>query len=163
MRPPLLAGGLLVAAAVVHWGLTLPIERRTSASVLELKRLDTERRQAASRMASLERRQALNRRLAAAFSPAVVGSMGTLRAVRLSVVDSLDDLDVSGVRLSVRADAARSTRVSVVAQGDFDDVVRLSAHLVRPGTGLVLERATFSSRSQQVDLNLQAVGVGATP
>jgi hypothetical protein len=156
-------GGLLVAAAVVHFGVTVPLERRTSSSLQELKQLDGERRQAASRMASLERRQALDRRLAAAFSPTVVASMATLRAVRLSVVDSLDDVDVSGVRLSVRPGTARTTRVSVVAQGGFDEVIRLSAHLVRPGTGLVLERATFNSRSSGVDLSLQAVGVGATP
>jgi hypothetical protein len=163
VRAPLVGGGLLALAAVVHWGLTLPLERRTSLSLLELKRLEAERRQAASRMASLERREALDRRLAAAFSPAVVSSMGTVRAVRLSVVDSLDDVDVSGVRLSVRAGLARTTKVSVVAHGDFDDVVRLSAHLVRPGTGLVLERATFNSRASQVDLSLQAMGVGAAP
>ena len=163
MRASFLGGGLLVLAGVVHWGLTVPLERRTASSLLELKQLDGERRLAASRMASLERREALERRLAAAFSPAVVGSMGTLRAVRLSVVDSLDDADVSGVRLSVRAGGPRGTKVSVTAQGDFDDVVRLSAHLVRPGTGLVLEGAAFNPRSPLVDLSLQAAGFGAIP
>ena len=154
---------MLMLAAVVHLGLTRPLERRTSSTLLELKRLDAERRQVASRMASLSRREALDRRLASAYSPAVLGSMGTLTAVRLSVVDSLGAADVTGVRLSVRPGSARTPRVSLLAQGGFEQVVRLSAQLVRPGTGLVLEQAVFSSRASLVDLSLQATSLGATP
>jgi hypothetical protein len=158
----LLGGGFLVLAGVVYWGLALPLEHQTASSLLEVQRLDRERRQVSSRLVSLERREALSRRVSAAFSPEVVGSTGTVRALRLSVIGSLKQADVSGVRLAVRAGEGRSTKVVVSAEGSFAEIVRLSGHVARPGAGLILERVGFISRPPDVTLSLEALSAAAT-
>lgn len=163
MRSRLLGVVPWLLAAVVYGGLVLPLKRQVSGSLLQMRKLDEEQNEVSLRLASLERREALSRRAAAVFSPAA-GSEGTLRAVRRSVVSSLSGAGVSGVRLSMRAGATPVVAsVRITAEGGFAEIVRLSGHLVRPGSGLVLERARFSPRSPRVGLDVEAVGLRARP
>jgi len=162
VRARLIAGLVLLAALAVYVTVALPFRQRTAAAGDEFRRIREERRQARSRLAHLERGEALRRRTEEVFAGARTAAGGPVGVVRRSVVRSLEGVPVSGVRLGVRPGSRppRMATVDLRAEGDFDDVLRLSGHLVRPGSGLVLERVIFTPRSASVTLILAAVGLG---
>ena len=63
--------------------------------------------------------------------------------------------------MSVRPGAREQLAAAVTlnAERDFEDVVRLSAHVARPGSGLVLQTVTFLQQRPGVGLALEAVGL----
>ncbi len=161
-----IGAGLVAAALLLHVGVVQPMRRRTEAAADEYGRARDQRRVLMGRLTALERREELRRRAALAF-PAAPGEPGGLvRSVRRSVVRSLEEAAVSGVRLGVGPSAQPAgATVHLTAQGEFDEVLRASGHLVRPGTGLVLSsvRLAPGQGPGQVSLALDALGPGGAP
>jgi hypothetical protein len=152
----LAALALLLAALAVYLAVARPLrqqERRTSE---EHRRLRDERRVQQSKLAALERREARHRSLAAAAR--AWGQADAVREARLAVVRTLDQAALHDVRLGVSAATrpAALASVKLSAQGEFEDVVRTSGELVRPGSGFVLDSVRLSPREQGVILSVEA-------
>ncbi|HEY7410158.1 MAG TPA: hypothetical protein VII13_05425 [Vicinamibacteria bacterium] len=162
MSRRLLAGlGLFLLALAVHFALARPWRRSAVAAGAEEGRLRDERREVAHKRAALEKREAVRLRAAVPIAAREPGEL--VRAVRRSLVESLEGAGARGVRLGVRPGRhAAAAAVSLAAEADFEEVMRLSGHLVRPGSGLVLERVRFSPRPGGVGLDVEAVGVGSS-
>jgi hypothetical protein len=153
----LLALALLAAAAAIHVLVTLPAQRQAAADGAEYRGVREERRLVQARLARLERAEQLRRQAAAVF--AAPAAEETVRLARRSLIASLDGVPLSNVRISVRPgrdDVAAV--VTLTAEGGFDDVVQFSGHVVRPGSGLVLQTVAFTSRQRVVSLTVDAVG-----
>jgi hypothetical protein len=154
----LLALALLAAAAALHVLVTVPSQRRAAVDGDAYRRLRDERRQAQSRLARLERAESLRQQAAGVFNAA--GADDVVRLVRRSLIGSLDGAAVSKVHMSVRPGGGEHVAAAVTlnAHGEFEDVVRLSGHVARAGSGLVLQTVTFAQRRPGVGLTMEAVG-----
>jgi hypothetical protein len=161
LRVPALA--LLVAAIVLYAAVARPLRQQAWAAGDEYRRLRDERRVQQARVALLQRRESRQQSLAAAA--ANWSRQDVLRAARLAVVRSLDDGSLKDVRLGVdrTMTAQVLAAVKLSAEGDFDDVVRASGHLVRPGSGLVLAHVQMTPLAERVNLRLEAVVPGGNP
>jgi hypothetical protein len=162
VKARLLALALLAAAAAVHVAVTRPAQRQAAIGQEQYRRIRDERRQAQSRVARFDRAEALRRQAAAVFTaPAAEDSV---RLVRRELIGSLEGVPVSNVRMSVRPGTGRDqvAAVTLAADGDFEDVVRLSGHLARAGSGLVLRSVSFTRGPSRVGLTVEAVGPGRT-
>lgn len=157
MKARVLALVLLAAAAALHLWVTVPLQRQAGADGDEFRRLRDQRRQAQSRLARAARAEALRGQAAAVFAGGDDGEV--VRTARKSLITSLEGADVSRVRMSVRPgrDAIAAT-VSLNAEGPFQEVVRLSSHLARAGTGFLLQAVTFLPGPTGVGLQLEALG-----
>ena len=159
-RPGLTAGLLFLAALLVYLVGARPLQEKALLAADEYRRARDERRAQQTRLLPLERREAALRQAAASFSSLSNGPTADPRGVRRAVVASLDGARVSGVHLAVRPGRAPvAASVHLVASGTFHDVVLLSGHLVRPGSGLILDRLRLAPRPPLVDLDLEAFGL----
>jgi hypothetical protein len=112
-----------------------------------------------ARLARLERRDAAHLRAASALAGTTPA--GTVRTVRRSVVQTLQNARVSAVRLGVTAARAPfAARVHLSATGSFPEVVSLAGLVARPETGVVLERIRLAPRGDGVALELDGVTLG---
>jgi hypothetical protein len=163
VRARLLALGLLAAATAVHVLVTLPLQRQAASDGAEYRRARDARRRVHARLARLERAEMLRRQAAAVFKAAAAGE--TVRIARRSLIGSLGGVPVSNVRISARPGTGQhvATAVTLDADGAFDDVIRLSGHVARPGSGLVLQAVSFVARERSVRLSLEAVGPAEGP
>jgi hypothetical protein len=159
----LLAGLLALSALAVHIGFTSRFRAQAGAAADDFRRLRDERRQLTQRLDQRSRLHEAQRR--AGRLAAEGGGQASVRAARISVVESLRDSGVEHVRLGVQP-VTRGPLVATLrltAEGAFDDVVRFAGHVVRPGTGLVLSRASLHTQPPGVVLSLEAVGLGSVP
>jgi hypothetical protein len=164
MTARIAAGVLLVASLAVYLAVTLPLQSRAAAASEQYRKARDERRDARLRLAELERREAARTRATAALAAARGAPAGGVRDVRRGVVDLVNRSRLSGVRFGVRPGRPPATAsVTLSAEGTFDDVVRLTADLARTGQGLVFDRVRLVARPPRVGLDLDAVGLGATP
>lgn len=156
MRARLLALALLAAAAALHVLVTVPLQRQAAVDGDEYRRIRDQRRQLQSRVARLERAESLRRQAATVFGTSTAEDV--VRLVRRSLIGSLEGVPVSKVRMSVRPGGREqvATSVTLNAEGDFEDVVRLSGHVVRAGSGLVLQSVIFAQRRPGVGLVVEA-------
>jgi hypothetical protein len=144
---------------VLYVAVAVPAQRQASAAAEEYRRARDEARDVRTRLARLERRDAAHTRAAAAITGATPGE--TVRAVRRSVVQTLQGAGVSGVRLSVAPGRAPlAARVRLTASGPFPEVIALTNRIARPETGVVLERIRLSPRASGVTLDLDGVTLG---
>jgi hypothetical protein len=150
----LVAGGLVLYAAVA-----VPMRRQAQAAADDYRRARDEARDMRARLARLERRDAAHLRAASALAGATPA--GTVRTVRRSVVQTLQNARVSGVRLGVTsARPPYAARVRLSAVGSFPEVVALAGLVARPETGVVLERIRLTPRADGVALDLDGVTLG---
>lgn len=155
-----IAAALVAAGIGLYATAAIPMQRQAAEAADEYRLARNESRDIRSRLARLERRDAAQGRAAAALALATPAD--TVRAVRRSVVRTLQGAKVSGVRLGVVASRAPySAKVHLTATGAFPDVMRLSAFLARPETGVVLDRVRLSPRGDVVTLDLDAVTLGS--
>ncbi|HEY2941536.1 MAG TPA: hypothetical protein VGN09_03790 [Vicinamibacteria bacterium] len=155
---------LLLLAVVVYVAGALRLESQAAAASDEYRQARDRRRDARSRLAELERREAARTRAVAVLAAARKAPAGGLRDVRRSVVDLVTRSRVSAVRLGVRPGRApASAAVALSAEGSFTDVMRLTGELARAGSGLVLDRVRLDSRASRVGLDLEASGLGSVP
>jgi len=161
VKARLLALALLAAAAAVHVLVTMPAQRQAAIEQEEYHRIRDQRRQAQARVSREGRAEALRRQAAAVF--AAPAAEESVRLARRSLIGSLEGVPVSNVRMSVRPGMAReqvAAAVKLDAEGEFEDVVRLSGHVARAGSGLVLRSVSFARRPSVVGLTVEAVGPG---
>jgi hypothetical protein len=157
-----IAAALLVAGVVLYAAVAVPTQRQAAAAADEYRRARDEARDIRARLARLERREAAHTRAATAMAAATPG--GTVRAVRRSVVQTLQDAGVSGVRLSVvPARSPYAARVRLSATGPYPEVMALAGRISRPETGVVLERVRLSPRGGVVGMEIDGVTLGPTP
>jgi hypothetical protein len=165
MRMRVAAAALVLLAVALHALVTMPLQSRAAAASDQYRQARDQRRAARTRLAELERRESARSRAEAAFAAARSAPGGGVRDVRRKVVDLVSRSRVSGVRLAVRpARPPASASVGLAAEGSFDDVLRLTGELSRPGNGLILERVRLAPRgAARVVLDVQASGLGAAP
>jgi hypothetical protein len=159
----LAALALMAAAVLLYAAAALPLRAQVGTAAEEYRRLQDEQRTQQARLAGLERRESRQRALATAASSS--SRQDVLRAARLAMVRSLDHTSLKEVRLALGESGTRSA-VAVVqlsAQGTFDDVVRASGDVIRPGSGLVLASVRMRPHREAVDLSLDALVLGARP
>ena len=159
------AAGLLGAGVVLYAVAAVPMRRQAAVAADEYRRARDEARDIRTRLARLERRDAAHARASTALSASSTPGE-IVRAVRRSMVRSLQGADVSGVRLGVQAARPPYTaRVRLSAVGAFDAVVALAGSVSRPESGVVLERVRFAPRADRVSVDLEAVTLarGAAP
>jgi len=158
VRSRLLAAAPLAAALLLYLVVALPLRSRTLALSDQYRDARRERQDAQSRLGPLLRREAALREASVVF--AGPGAGGAVAAVRRSVLAMLEGTPVRGVALAVRpARSPAAATVEVRVSGRYADVVRLSGDLVRPGTGLVLERAQLAPRADGLELELRALAL----
>jgi len=151
----LLAGGIVLYAAVA-----VPMQRQAALAAEDYRRARDEARDIRTRLARLERRDAARARAATVLAGATPGD--TVRAVRRSVVQTLQGVRLSGVRLGVSAERPPyAARVRLAATGSFADAVALTGLLARPDTGIVLDHVRLAPRGEGVALDLEAVTLGS--
>lgn len=163
---------VLGLAAVLYAALTVPLHRQVAVATDAYRRARDERRAVQARLGQAQRRESALRRAApvrAAGSGAPADAVG---ATRHGIVTSLEGTGLSGVRLSVRPGTPpAAAEVQLSLEGPFRDVVRLSGELVRPGSGVVLERFRLNGHEggrdgghdPRVAMNLQGAGLEASP
>jgi hypothetical protein len=155
---------LLAVTAIVYAALTVPFESNAAATADAYRRARDERRAAYVRLAQAQRRESALRHASPVRSDGAMAPADPVGATRRGIVASLEGTGLSGVRLAVRPGtppAAAEVRLSV--EGPFRDVVRLAGELVRPGTGVVLERFRLTGREARVAMTLQGAGLEAAP
>jgi len=152
---------ILAATAVIYAGLALPLQKKAAAAAEAYRRARDERREARSRLGEVERRESALRRSAPVWGEAATLGDPVART-RHGVVLALESSGLSGVRLAVRPGSPPAAAlVRLAAEGPFADVVQLTAALVRPGTGLVLERYQLSETDTRVAVRFEGIGLEA--
>jgi hypothetical protein len=155
------AVALLLATAAVYAGVTLPLQRKAAASADAYRRARDERRDARVRLDEAQRRESALRRAAPAAADAAA-PRDPVGQTRHGIVASLEGAGLSGVRLAVRpASPPAAALIRLGAEGAFADVVRVTGDLVRPGTGVLLERCQLSSQDSRVAVRLEGLGLQA--
>lgn len=164
MTARILAGLLLVGALLIYMGAALPMRRAAAATGDDYRRARDARRTSVTRLAEAERREAAHRAALLLVAPPEAGSeKEVLGALRRSVIASLDEARVSKVHLSIspgRAPVRASLQLS--AEGEFQDVVRLSGRIARPGSGLTLDRVRLDPTANGVALQLEGLSLGGS-
>jgi hypothetical protein len=149
---------LVALAAAVHIGITRPAQDAAAEAADRYQRSRQEKREASRRLAEVERRADLLER-ASAVVVASSGGAGreAVQKVRTDVVRSLRESGVARVRLEVRPAAAPAAATVIIqAEAGLFDLLRLTAKVVRPGAGLVLERLSLGTGSSGLALYLEA-------
>jgi hypothetical protein len=158
-----IALGVLGAAGLLYATAAVPLQRQAAAAADEYRKTRDERREVRTRLARLQRREAVQRH-AAQVIPAGATPGDTVRAVRRVVVQTVASAGLSGVRLGVRPGRAPVlAEVHLSTEGPFGDVVRLCGLLTRGETGLVLSQLRLTPRSMGAALDLDAVVPGTAP
>jgi hypothetical protein len=153
---------ILAATAVIYAGLTLPLQRKAAAAAEGYRRARDERREARSRLGEVQRRESALRRSAPARGEPAATPGDPVGRTRHGIVAALEGAGLSGVRLAVRPGSPPAAAlVRLAAEGPFADVVRLTGELVRPGTGLILERYQLSQTDSRVAVRVEGVGLEA--
>jgi hypothetical protein len=153
---------LLAATAAVYAGLALPLQRKAAAAADAYRGARDERRAAYARLGEIRRRESALRRAAPSGSAGAALSRDPVGQTRQGIVASLEGTALSAVRLAVRPGSPpAAAQVSVSAEGPFAEVMRLTGELVRPGSGVVIERFQLSGRDSRVAMRLEGVGLEA--
>ena len=159
MKVRILAAALLVLAVALYAAVAVPMQRQAAGAADEYRRARDDARDIRTRLARLERRDAAHARASHAVAADTPGA--AVRAVRRSVVQTLQGARVSGVRLGVvAARPPYTTRVHLTAVADFNDAVTLTGLLAGPETGVVLDRVQLTPRGDGVSLELEGVTLG---
>jgi hypothetical protein len=160
----ILAGLLILGALLVYMGVALPMHRAAAATGDDYRRARDARRTSVTRLAQAERREAARRAALQLVAPPEAGSeKEALSALRRSVIASLSEARVSNVRLNItpgRPPVRASLQLS--AEGEFQEIVRLSGQIARPGSGLTLDRVRLNPTASGVNLELEGLSLGAS-
>jgi hypothetical protein len=153
---------LLGATAAVYAGLALPLQKKAAAAADAYRGARDERRTAYARLGEIRRRESALRRAAPSGGAGAALSRDPVGQTRQGIVASLEGAALTDVRLAVRPGSPpAAAQVNVSAEGPFAEVVRLTGELVRPGSGVVLERFQLTGRDSRVAMRLEGVGLEA--
>jgi len=155
--PRLLVGvSLLLAAGVVHVGLTLPARRARDEAREAFARAREEREGLRAELARLERRAALEAVVVSGDAAAAA------RALRRALLASTRGLDLGDVRIAAQPGRGGSglARGRLGGTGGQAAVLRVADRLADPGSGARLERLDLSLRPEGVRLEAEAAAAG---
>jgi hypothetical protein len=159
-----LAALLVLGAGLLYTGVTLPAYREAADAEAAVGRARAERPGLRARLAERELQAAAEDKASAAVAAATSGPGDPVVRLRRSVVGSLEGATVSGARLAVSAGRSPvGARVQFSAEGRYAEILRLAGHLVRPGTGLVLENVRLRPGPAGLALDLSAFSLTERP
>ncbi|HKC12260.1 MAG TPA: hypothetical protein VKI41_09525 [Vicinamibacteria bacterium] len=159
----MLAALLLLGAGLLYTGVTLPAHRAEADAEAAVARARAERPGLRARLAARELQAAADK-ASAGVAAATSGPGDPVVRLRRSVVGSLEGATVSGARLAVTAGRPPvGARVQFSAEGRYAEILRLAGHLVRPGTGLVLESVRLRPGAAGLALDLSAFSLTERP
>jgi hypothetical protein len=151
---------LLVIAALLYFGVARPRQNAAVVAADGYRQARSERRQTQKDLARATGQAARRERardLIAARGP----DKPTLSGIRRFVLDSLARYPVSAVQLELRSGQGQiAARLHVGAEGRLADLVAVSGHLTRTGSGLVLSRTQLTrgvGGNARLDLELFAL------
>ena len=156
MTPRLAGLVLLLAAGVVHLGLTLPARRARDAAREAFAHQREERERLRGELARLERR-------ASRAAAAVPGdSAAAARALRLALLAATRGLELDDVRIAAQPErrGSAAARGRLGGTGGQAGVLRAAGRLAEPGSGVLLERLDLSLRAEGVRLEAEATVAG---
>jgi hypothetical protein len=160
----LLGVAMLVLAAILHAAVAGPARNAAIAAAEEQRRLRSERREVQQGLGRVQREQAARAAAARAIGAAPVPEGREAPLLRRALLVSLQEFPLEAVRLSVRPGRSPvGASASLSAEGALDDVLRLSAELVRPGHGLALSRARFAAAPSGVGLEVDLFSLRQAP
>lgn len=157
MSPRFLAVWLVLVAASLHVGVTIPARRQADRLRREVDRLSQTRREARARMGDSERRALARQRALAALAKVSAVSGEPVTRLRADVLSPLEGRPLRRVALNVRAESAPiEASVHLALSGAFEQVVSVSHEMSRPARGLVLQRVVFTPDPPGVRLEMDA-------
>jgi hypothetical protein len=151
-----LAGiGLLVVAACVHLGLTLPARRARDEAREAFARQREEREHLRAQLARLERSSS------GARPRAPGGDAAASRALRRALLGATRGLAIRDVQIATQPERGGSTaaRGRLVGTGRQADVLGVAGRLAAPDSGVVLERLELALRPEGIRLEAEAISV----
>jgi hypothetical protein len=155
---------LLLGAGLLYTEVTLPALRAAADADAAVARARAERPGLRARLAARELQAAAEDKASAVVAAATRGPGDPVVRLRRSVVGSLEGATVSGARLAVTAGRPPvGARVQLSAEGRYAEILRLAGHLVRPGTGLVLENVRLRPGAAGLALDLSAFSLTERP
>jgi hypothetical protein len=155
------AAAMAVAAALLCFGVALPLRARAAADADAFGAARLVRRDAVSRVADLQRRNQARARAVAAVQGAADDPAVTTRAVRRSVAQAVEGARASDVHLAIRP-GRKGVDVTVTARGSAADVLDLTRALARPEFGVVLDRVSFTRSDRAIALQVDGMGIAGT-
>ena len=149
--------GLLLLAALVHFGFTRParLARDTAREAFAHQREERERLRA--EVAWRERRSS------ASFAPAPAGDAAAARALRQSLLSATRGLAVADVQIAAQPErrGAIAARGRLNAAGSQADLLRAAGRLAEPASGVRLERVQLIGGSGSHKLEAETVSLRA--
>jgi len=151
--------GLLALALAIYVGVSTPAQHAASAATERYQRAETEHREASSRLDRLQKTVTLLTQLGAKGDATGLTPFERAARVRRDIVKALRTAHVIHVRLEVRPGTAPTiATVSLSAEAAFPALMQLEAQLLRPGSGLVLERLSIGQGGGSMSLEASAMG-----
>jgi len=147
--------GLLLAAALVYVGLTLPARGARDEARTAFARQREERERLRAEVARLERR-------ASAARPGAPDGAAAARALRLSLLAATRGLLIGDVQIASHPERRGTTaaRGRLGGTGRQADLLSVAGRLADPGSGVLLERLELALRPEGVRLEADAISVG---
>jgi len=147
--------GLLVAAACVHVGLTLPARRARDEARQAFARQREERERLRAHVARLERRGSV------AHPDVPDDEAAAARALRRALLGATRGLPIGDVQIAARPERGGSTaaRGRLVGTGRQADVLGVAGRLAAPDSGVVLERLELALGPEGIRLEAEAISV----
>jgi hypothetical protein len=147
--------GLLLAAAALHLGFTLPARRARDEARAAFAHKREERERLRADVARLERRAT------GARAAAPEGDAAAARALRRSLHAATRGLPISGVEIASHSERGGSTaaRGRLVGTGRQPDVLRMAGRLAEADSGVLLERLELALRPEGIRMEAEAISV----
>ena len=147
--------GLLLAAALVHVGLTLPARGARDEARMAFAHQREERERLRAEVARLERRAS------AARPGAPDGDAAAARAMRLSLLAATRGLAIGDVQIASHPERRGTTaaRGRLGGTGRQADLLNMAGRLADPSSGVLLERLELALRPEGVRLEADAISV----
>jgi len=144
---------LLLAAALVHVGLTLPARQARDEARTEFARQRAERERLRAELARLERR--------AARSVAPDDDAAAARALRLALLEATRGLALGEVQLASQParQGSVAARGRVGGTGSQAELLRVAGRLAEPASGVLLERLELALGPHGIRLEADAVSL----
>jgi hypothetical protein len=149
---------LLLVAAALRVAVALPAEAAQRRAAQEQLALQDERRSLTRRLTPLERGEAARARALTSLRAEPLPEGREAPVLRRSVVATLAEAALTGVRVSVRPGRAEiAASVELAGQGGLDEVLMALDRLTRPGGGVVLSRLRLRAIPAGVAFELEGL------
>jgi hypothetical protein len=151
----LAAALLLLVAAGVHVGVTLPARRQRDEARDEFARGREERERLRAQAARLGQR--------APVAQAPEGDAAAARALRQALLRATEGLDLRDVRIAATPGRRRAAAASgwLMAEGRQADLLRAAGKLADPSSGVLLERVALTEVQDAIALRVEAYSLRA--